>query len=171
MGMLAAFMQDDLVWRGWGHHPRLPSVAPRSEFESDLGTKGRGCVSCPRVFRSRVFRSTEFRFFLPDLDEQNLPDLDEQNEIVRRIDSALAEIDRLAAEAAAARRLLDRLDQAILGKAFRGELVPQDPNEPASVLLERIQAARRPLAPPGVEAESRAPHDRRRRGGCRFAEG
>ncbi|RKT45307.1 hypothetical protein BDD21_2743 [Thiocapsa rosea] len=40
-------------------------------------------------------------------------------------------------------KLLDHLDQANLAKAFRGELVPQDPNdEPASVLLERICAAR-----------------------------
>lgn len=38
---------------------------------------------------------------------------------------------------------IDRLDQSILAKAFRGELVPQDPNdEPASVLLERIKAER-----------------------------
>jgi type I restriction enzyme S subunit len=35
------------------------------------------------------------------------------------------------------------LDQAILAKAFRGELIPQDPNdEPASALLERIRADR-----------------------------
>ena len=35
------------------------------------------------------------------------------------------------------------IDQSILAKAFRGELVPQDPNdEPASVLLERIRAQR-----------------------------
>ena len=33
--------------------------------------------------------------------------------------------------------------EAILAKAFRGELVPQDPNdEPASVLLDRIRAER-----------------------------
>ena len=38
---------------------------------------------------------------------------------------------------------VDKLTQSILAKAFRGELVPQDPNDPsASELLERIKAAR-----------------------------
>jgi type I restriction enzyme, S subunit len=38
---------------------------------------------------------------------------------------------------------VDILDRSILAKAFRGELVPQDPNdEPAAVLLERIRAER-----------------------------
>ena len=38
---------------------------------------------------------------------------------------------------------LDSLDQSILAKALRGELVPQDPNdEPASVLLKRIRTER-----------------------------
>ncbi|WP_201860150.1 restriction endonuclease subunit S [Microvirga soli] len=68
------------------------------------------------------------------------PDLSEQKSLVRRIHSAFAWIDRLASEATSARKLIDHLDQAILSKAFRGELVPQDPNdEPASVLLERIR--------------------------------
>ncbi len=36
---------------------------------------------------------------------------------------------------------VDKLTQSILAKAFRGELVPQDPNdEPASKLLERIRS-------------------------------
>ena len=49
----------------------------------------------------------------------------------------------VASEQAQATRLLDHLDQANLAKAFRGELVPQDPtDEPASVLLERIHAER-----------------------------
>lgn len=70
-----------------------------------------------------------------------LAPLEEQHEIVRCIDAAFAKIDRLAAEAERALELTDRLDQKILAKAFRGELVPQDPNdEPASVLLERIRA-------------------------------
>ncbi|MBS7705204.1 restriction endonuclease subunit S [Chelatococcus asaccharovorans] len=68
---------------------------------------------------------------------------DEQAEIQIRINAAFAWIDRLAADATSARKLIDGLDQAILAKAFRGELVPQDSNdEPASLLLERIKAER-----------------------------
>lgn len=70
-----------------------------------------------------------------------VPALDEQHEIVRRIESAFGRVDRLASEAKRALELLGKLDEAILGKAFRGELVPQDENdEPASVLLDRIRA-------------------------------
>jgi type I restriction enzyme S subunit len=73
----------------------------------------------------------------------SLPSCEEQAEIVRRIEVAFAWIDRLASEATSARKLIDRLDQSVLAKAFRGELVPQDPNdEPASVLLERIRTER-----------------------------
>jgi type I restriction enzyme S subunit len=55
--------------------------------------------------------------------------LDEQREVVRSLNSIFAHADRLEAEAARARALLDRLETSILTKAFRGELVPQDPNE------------------------------------------
>jgi hypothetical protein len=38
---------------------------------------------------------------------------------------------------------IKRVELGLPAKAFRGELVPQDPNdEPAAVLLERIRAAR-----------------------------
>lgn len=69
--------------------------------------------------------------------------LEEQHEIVRRIETAFARIDRLAAEAKRALALVGRLDEAVLAKAFRGELVPQDENdEPAATLLARIRAER-----------------------------
>jgi type I restriction enzyme S subunit len=69
--------------------------------------------------------------------------MNEQNGSVRRIETAFAWVERLSSETTSARKLIDHLDQAILAKAFRGELVPQDPNdEPASVLLERIRAER-----------------------------
>jgi type I restriction enzyme S subunit len=69
--------------------------------------------------------------------------IDERREVLRGIDTAFAWVDRLALETTTARTLIDYFDQAILTKAFRGELVPQDPNdEPAKVLLERIRAQR-----------------------------
>jgi type I restriction enzyme, S subunit len=54
-----------------------------------------------------------------------IPPLEEQKEIVEKIQSALSSIDHLRAEAGRADKLLDRLDQATLAKAFRGDLVPQ----------------------------------------------
>jgi len=72
-----------------------------------------------------------------------LPSRQEQVEIVRRGESLFTYANRLEARYTAARAHVERLTQALLAKAFRGELVPQDPNdEPASMLLERIRAAR-----------------------------
>ena len=70
-----------------------------------------------------------------------LPSRTEQDAIVSRLDAAFSWIDRLAADASSARKLINHLDQSVLAKAFKGELVPQDPaDEPASALLERIKA-------------------------------
>ncbi|MBS0999567.1 restriction endonuclease subunit S [Acetobacter persici] len=55
----------------------------------------------------------------------------------------LKHINHLEAEAQRALTLLNRLEASLLVKAFRGELVPQDPkDEPASALLDRIRAER-----------------------------
>src|SRR5262249_2742172 len=72
-----------------------------------------------------------------------LPPLREQHEIIRRCEALFAYADRLEARYTAARAQVEHLTPALLAKAFRGELVPQDPNdEPASVLLERIRISR-----------------------------
>jgi hypothetical protein len=82
--------------------------------------------------------------------------------VVNRIETALERLNRTKKEACSAAALLDRLDQAILAKAFCGELVPQDPNEePASVLLDRIRAARAAEGKPATR-RSRLPRIRGR---------
>ena len=78
------------------------------------------------------------------------PCIEEQDEIVDRVESLFTLANQLEARLTAARKVVDRLTPALLAKAFRGELVPQDPNdEPASLLLERIRAARQADAAAG----------------------
>ncbi|MGP3790053.1 restriction endonuclease subunit S [Pseudomonas sp. B392_1p] len=72
-----------------------------------------------------------------------IPSIGEQTEIVRRVEQLFAFADQLEAKVNEAKTRIDRLTQSILAKAFRGELVPQNPDdEPASELLARIQAQR-----------------------------
>lgn len=86
---------------------------------------------------------------LLDIDVPKAPDR-EQTEIVRLIDQYFAFADTIEAQVKKAQARVDNLTQSILAKAFRGELVAQDPNdEPADKLLERIAQAR-------IEAEALA---------------
>jgi type I restriction enzyme S subunit len=72
-----------------------------------------------------------------------LPPDREMIEIVRRVQTLFAFADRLEARLTTARTAADRLTPALLAKAFRGELVPQDPeDEPAAALLARLAASR-----------------------------
>lgn len=69
-----------------------------------------------------------------------IPPTAEQSEIVRRCETLFAYADRIETHYQTALAQVERLTPALLSKAFRGELVPQDPNdEPISLLLERIQ--------------------------------
>jgi type I restriction enzyme, S subunit len=73
----------------------------------------------------------------------SLPSIFEQQEIVRRVEALFKHADRIEERYTKAKAYIDKLTQSILAKAFRGELVPQDPNdEPASVLLKRIKEER-----------------------------
>ena len=72
-----------------------------------------------------------------------LPPLPEQREIARRLDAALGQLKPMKREATRALALLDHLEQSILARAFRGELVPQDQTEePAAAILARQHATR-----------------------------
>ena len=83
------------------------------------------------------------------------PKLHEQVEIVRRVDALFKLADRIEARFAAARARAQRLTPLLLAKAFRGELVPQDPtDEPANVLLTRIAEQRTSAA---TEPKTRQP--------------
>jgi type I restriction enzyme, S subunit len=85
-----------------------------------------------------------------------LPPLDEQSEIVRRVGILFAFADRLEARLQAAQTAASRLTPALLAKAFRGELVPQDPaDEPAAELLKRLAAQAAPTAGRPRRAASR----------------
>lgn len=76
------------------------------------------------------------------------PSTEEQKEIFRRVESLFAQADAVEKQYLAAKQRLDRLSQSLLAKAFRGELVPQNPNdEPATELLKRIQAERQTQPP------------------------
>jgi type I restriction enzyme, S subunit len=74
--------------------------------------------------------------------EFSRPSLGEQHEVVAALHDELAALLRLRERVDAASAHAASVHRGILAVAFRGELVPQDPNdEPASVLLERITTA------------------------------
>ncbi|WP_084454946.1 restriction endonuclease subunit S [Comamonas composti] len=76
-----------------------------------------------------------------------VPSTEEQTEIVRRVELLFAYADRLEARLQSAQTAANRLTPALLAKAFRGELVPQDPDdEPAAELLRRLAESRSSLA-------------------------
>lgn len=70
-----------------------------------------------------------------------LPCFDEQSEIVNRVQALFAKADKVEKQYLESKARMDRLTQSIIAKAFRGELVPQDPNdESADKLLKKIKA-------------------------------
>ena len=76
------------------------------------------------------------------------PPLAEQRRIVAEVEERVSVIDAMRASIERAQRRSAALRRSILERAFRGELVPQDPSdEPASVLLDRIRAERAAAEP------------------------
>ncbi len=77
-----------------------------------------------------------------------LPPIEEQKQIVQQVESLFTLADQVEKQYQQARLRTDKLTQSLLAKAFKGELVPQDPNdEPAEKLLARILEERETLKP------------------------
>lgn len=73
-----------------------------------------------------------------------LPPLQEQQEIVRRVESLFAKADAIESRYQTLKAKIDSLPQAILHKAFKGELVPQLPTDgDAKDLLAEIMALKK----------------------------
>ena len=93
-----------------------------------------------------------------------LPPLDEQKEIVRQVDKLFALADKVEDHYRKARARVDALAQSVLAKAFRGELVPQDPgDEPAEKLLQRIKEEKAKMENE-LKTASRSARETRRNG-------
>jgi len=96
----------------------------------------------------------------------NLPPLAEQTEIVRRVSALFARADAIEATVTAARKRVDALTQAVLAKAFRGELVPTEaalarrdnrPYESAAELLARLRSTATAIAKPTRTRKTKIP--------------
>jgi type I restriction enzyme S subunit len=80
--------------------------------------------------------------------EVPLPPIDRQRSIVQEVEHRLASAGAVEAEVSRGLRRSSTLRKAILARAFRGELVAQDPDdEPASVMLRRIAGERADAKP------------------------
>lgn len=76
----------------------------------------------------------------------SLPPLEEQQEIVRRVESLFAKADHIEASYQKLKAKIEQLPQALLAKAFRGELVEQLPTDgDARDLLEQIKRVKEGL--------------------------
>ncbi len=131
---ITLFRPSDRITSGWLYVLLCEGAAVREVLDRTKGSVGQVNISLSQC------RAFEFP----------IPTIAEQNEIVRRVETLFAFADRLEARLAKAQTAVDRLTPSLLAKAFRGELVPQDPaDEPAAELLKRLTAQRETApAPP-----------------------
>ncbi len=124
---ITLFRPSESISSAWIHLVLLEGTNIRRVSQETKGSAGQVNISLSQC-RDFVFP---------------VPPTQIQDEIVRRVEQLFAYADQLEAKVAAAQQRIDALTQSLLAKAFRGELVPQDPtDEPASALLERIRAQR-----------------------------
>ncbi|MBA4312856.1 MAG: restriction endonuclease [Chlorobiaceae bacterium] len=97
------------------------------------------------IAKERITGSATPHLFQKDIRELylDIPPIEEQQEIIRRVEQLFTVADKIEQRYTKAAKQVEKLTQSILAKAFRGELVPQDPNDPpASELLAKIKEER-----------------------------
>ena len=100
---------------------------------------------CQKIIKTKILSAAQGKLALTRIKTIPVPlaPIQEQSEIVTKSADILKSSDQTTELYEKIQSNLDWLDRSILAKAFRGELVEQDPNdEPASILLERIRAER-----------------------------
>ena len=91
-----------------------------------------------------------------------LAPLEEQQEILSQVERLMMIADSIKNNYGEAMSEQTQLDQSILAKAFRGQLVPQDPtDEPASLLLDRIRTERETAAAAAKAAKTKQAKSKR----------
>lgn len=139
---ITLFRPSDRITSGWLYILLCEGAAVRSVLERTKGSVGQVNISLSQC------RAFEFP----------VPTIKEQNEVVRRVKGLFAFADRLEARLAQAQTAIDRLTPSLLAKAFRGELVPQDPeDEPAAELLKRLAGQRAAAPSKGRKARQSQP--------------
>lgn len=132
---IALFRPSPRISTGW-----LYAVLCGGENIADIIHETRGSAGQINISLSQC---RDFKFPIPPKFEQD--------EIVRRVESLFAIADRLEHQYEIAMEKVDRLTPAMLAKAFRGELVPQDPSdEPADKLLQRMRSGKAEATQPAV---------------------
>lgn len=103
-------------------------------LNSPYGRNWSWSVKSDGVSQSNINAKKLTSFLVP------LPTVNEQKEIVEKVNELFVIIDKIEAYYSNLYREMEALPEAILNKAFRGELVEQDEDdEPASELLGRIK--------------------------------
>jgi type I restriction enzyme S subunit len=154
--------------KGGNLHRNLGLVAPGNSVFSRYLYHSLSCPEVQSQIESVTSGANQPLFNLADLRQLTvpLPPLAEQQEIVRRVEALFRLADAIEKRVAAATARVEKLTQAILAKAFRGELVQTEAElaraedrdyEPASVLLERIRKERAQAAQRQTGNGSRRP--------------
>ena len=135
-GQIPMCIHQNHVFRARLYHrgiePRLVSTYGNAFGQPWFVDEGKQTTNLASISKTKLSR-----FPVP------IPPAAEQVVLAERVFTVLATLEQLASRVNTMLEQLARCERAAIAKAFRGELVRQDPtDEPASILLDRIRAAR-----------------------------